>query len=153
MNYNFDRAAFTPSLSVDNWVLDADSAGDVGFMSKYSWGGRDTVSSGYRTRWVRPTTNATSTFTAMTQAAGSPNGQPMCRVGTFATSAVLGTDPGGNLDAIDWNPLGGGGAIVLPLDGRWLVVNAATVGYQQIVCRNVAGIGASLTNYGGQWVE
>jgi hypothetical protein len=75
------------------------------------------------------------------------------RFGTFATSATLGTDPANNLFAQDWNVLGGGGVIVLPIGGEWLVVNSSTAGHQQIACRNVAGVDASLSSYGTQWQE
>jgi hypothetical protein len=46
------------------------------------------------------------------------------RFGTFATNATLGTDPANNLFAQDWNVLGGGGVIVLPIGGEWFIVNS-----------------------------
>ena len=106
-----------------------------------------------RTRWARPTTNASSTFTSLTPQASSPGAAATCRLGTFATAATLGTDPGNNLFAQDWNVLGGGGIIVLPIGGEWFVVFSATAGHQQVSCRNVAGIDANLSNYTVQWEE
>jgi hypothetical protein len=152
-NFTGHQGAFTPSTSVDNFVLDANTAGGVGKVKMIEWGGRGTTSTGYRTRWARPTTNASSTFTAITAQSSNPLATAVNRFGTFATSATLGTDPANNLFAQDWNVLGGGGVIVLPIGGEWLVVNSSTAGHQQIACRNVAGVDASLSSYGTQWEE
>lgn len=147
------NGAFTPATTTDSWTLDADAAGDMGKVKMIGWGGRGTTSTGYRTRWCRPTTNASSTFTSLSPQGSSPGAAPVCRLGTFATPATLGTDPGNNLFAQDWNVLGGGGIIVLPIGGEWFVVFSATAGHQQVSCRNVAGIDANLSNYTTQWEE
>ncbi|MCS6946261.1 MAG: hypothetical protein NZM12_01450 [Steroidobacteraceae bacterium] len=120
-----------------------------------SWGGRQTTagsSNAYRTRWTRPTTNASGTFTSLSPGASPPTATPGCRLGTFATNATLATDPSGNLHAIDWLSTGGGGAIYMGIDG-WIVAQSGTAGHQQIACRNVAGTEASTTSYQVQWVE
>jgi hypothetical protein len=147
------NGAFTPSTSADNWVLDADTAGDVGQVVSIGWGGRLTTSTGYRTRWARPSTNAGSTFTTLNPQSGNPGASPLCRIGTFATAATLGTDPGNNLFAQDWNAHGGLGFVVLPLASPWIVANSATAGHQQIACRNVAGTDANGSNYTVSWSE
>jgi hypothetical protein len=151
-NFSAQNGAFTPATNTDNYTLDADTAGDVGKVKMISWGGRGTTSTGYRTRWTRPSTNASSTFTSLVPVSSAPTVAVTCRCGTFATAATLPSDPS-NLFAIDWNVLGGGGVIVLPIGGEWIVTNSATAGHQQISCRNVAGTDASLSSYGIQWEE
>lgn len=149
------NGSFTPvahATNANNWNLDADTAGDSGKVKMISWGGRGTTSTGYRTRWARSATLGSSTFTSLNpQSSAGTNSTPLCRCGTFATAAVLAADPAG-LFAIDWNVLGGGGVIVLPIGGEWLVINGAA-GYQQIACGNIAGADASLSSYGLQWEE
>lgn len=142
-----NQGAFTPATNADNWTLDANTAGGMGKVKEIAWGGRGTTSTGYRTRWCRPTTNASSTFTAIALQSTNPLATAVNRFGTFATAATLGTDPANNLFAQDWNVLGGGGVIVLPIGGEWFVVNSATAGHQQVSCRNVAGVDASLSSY------
>jgi hypothetical protein len=151
-NFTGQQGAHTPATNQDNWTLEADAAGEMGKVKMINWGGRGTTSTGYRTRWCRPSTNGSSTFTALTAQATPPAAAATCRLGTFATAPVLPTDPA-NLFAQDWNVLGGGGVIVLPIGGEWVVVSSATAGHQQISCRNVAGTDASLSNYGLQWEE
>ena len=60
--FSGNQGAFTPSTSQDNWTLEADTAGDVGVVQSFGWGGRMTSSTGYRTRWVRPSTAGASTL-------------------------------------------------------------------------------------------
>lgn len=146
------NGAFTPSTSVDIWVLEADATGEVGKITTIGWGGRLTTSTGYRTRWTRPSTNASSTFTSLSPQSGMPATTPTCRLGTFATSATLPADPS-NLFAQDWNAAGGVGYMVLPLASPWIAVNSSTAGHQQIVCRNVAGTDANGSNYTLSWEE
>lgn len=152
-NFTGHQGANTPSTSTDSWTLDANTAGGMGKVKMIEWGGRGTTSTGYRTRWARPTTNASSTFTAIALQSTNPLATAVNRFGTFAVAATLGTDPASNLFAQDWNVLGGGGVIVLPIGGEWFFVNSATAGHQQISCRNVAGTDASLSSYGCQFEE
>lgn len=153
-SFTGNRGAFTPATNAENWVLDAGTAaGGMGKVKMINWGGRGTNSTGYRTRWARPTTNATSTFTAVTSNSTNPLTVAVSRFGTFATAGVYGADPGNNLFVQDWNVLGGGGVIVLPIGGEWFVVNSATAGHGQVGCINVAGVDASQSTYGVQWEE
>jgi hypothetical protein len=149
------NGAFTPSTTSDNWTLHADAASEMGKIKMFGWGGRGTTSTGYRTRWARPTTDPTGAGTAITVARTSPAVAPVCALNSVyaTTQATLPTDPGGNLFAIDWNVLGGGGEIVLPIGGEWFVVNSATAGTSLVSCRNVAGVDANLSNYTVQWEE
>ena len=145
--YTSGNGAFTPSTASDNWTLDSvPTAGTFGKVVAFGWGGRETTSTAYRTRWTRPTTGGTSTFTALTNAYHQPNYAAVgSRVGTFVTVPTLAADPSGNLWAQDWNGQGGVGAIVLPLANPWWFVSAILAG--QISCRNVAGTGVSTTSY------
>ena len=147
------NGAFTPSTTIDNYVVDfAPTAGTTGKVVAFGWGGRLTTSTGYRTRWVRPTTAGSSSFTALTQAFGSPNFVTVGgRIGFYTTagnssaSPLLPADPGGNLWAQDWNAQGGVGMVVLPLANPWQVISGVLQG--QISCRNIAGTDASGSSY------
>lgn len=150
--YGGGNGAFKPATNQDSWVLDADTAGDTAHITEIGWGGRLTASTGYRTRWSRPTTNAASTFTSLAPQAKTPNSTPLCRLGTFATAATLAADPS-NLYATDWNAHGGIGFVAMPIAQPWLVVNSATAGHGQVTCRNVAGTDANGSSYTVSWVE
>jgi hypothetical protein len=148
------NGAFTPSLTNDNWTLQAGAAGLMGKIKMFAWGGRGTTSLGYRTRWVRPTTDPTGAATALTISRTSPAVAPsLTLASTFATTqATLPADPTA-LFAEDWNVLGGGGVIILPIGGEWFVVNSATAGQSNISCRNIAGVDANQSSYTTQWEE
>lgn len=149
--FSGNNGAFTPSTTQDSWTLDADTAGDVAKVISIGWGGRLTTSTGYRTRWVRPTTAGAGVFTALANEALDPHyATPLNRIGTFATVPVLPTDPD-NLHAQDWNAHGGLGYIVMPLSKEWMLVNGLLAG--QISCRNVAGTDANGSSYGVTWDE
>lgn len=140
------NGAFTPATNADNWVADSQSSGVFFKVIAIGWGGRLTTSTGYRTRWTRPTTGASSTFTALTSAYHQPNYASFgSRIGTFATAATLAADPGGNLWAQDWNAQGGVGMVVMPLANPWFCVNGILQG--QIACRNIAGTDANGSSY------
>jgi hypothetical protein len=152
--YTGEQGAFTPSTSQDNWTLDgnASGVGNLGMVKMISWGGNGTTSVGYRTRWCRPTTVGSGAFTTLTTQATSPATTAVLRYGTFATAPILPTDPA-NLFAQNWNVLGGGGVIVLPIGGEWMVVGITAAANGQISCRNTVGTDASLSSYGVQWAE
>ena len=139
--FSAHNGAFTPATTQDNWCAEADTAGDVLTVVSIGWGGRLTTSTGYRTRWVRPTTAGSGVFTALANEAHTPSyATPLGRVGTFATAPVLPTDPD-NLHAQDWNAHGGLGYIVMPLAREWKIINGLLTA--QISCRNVAGTDAN----------
>jgi hypothetical protein len=125
------------ATSGDNWILDSQSSGVFAKVISISWGGQATTSTGARTRWARPTTAATSTFTALAYGYHQPNYATFgSRVGTFATAAVYSTpDPGANLYAVSWNTQGGVGILIHPLANPWWVVNGVLQG--QIGCKQV----------------
>lgn len=151
--FSANQGAHTPSTTQDNWTLEADGAGEVGMVSSIGWGGRLTTSTGYRTRWVRPSTAGSGIFTAVGAIQGEgPNvaATALLRFGTFATAPTLPADPAA-LHAQDWNGHGGLGYIVLPLATPWYVINGVSAG--QLSCRNVAGVDASGSSYGVHWSE
>jgi YD repeat-containing protein len=146
--YTVNNGAFTPSTSQDNYTLDPQTAGVFAKVVAVGWGGRLTTSTGYRTRWTRPTTAGSSTFTALTLAYGNLAYNSMgSRAGTFATAPTLATDPSGNLWGQDWNAQGGVGMIVFPLANPWWFAYVASGGYGQISCRNIAGTDANGSTY------
>jgi hypothetical protein len=134
--YNASRAAFTPSAT-QSLVLDADTAGDYGKVTKVTWGGELTASTAARTRWTRPTTNGSSTFTSLVTNQGSvsshPSNSPRNRCGTFASAPTIAAAPEA-IFGISWNKHGGGGiwSATQP-DEEWVIVNGLTPG-QQIAC-------------------
>lgn len=144
--YTAGNGAFTPSTAQDNWTLDSQTAGVFGKVVEIAWGGSEVSSAAYRTRWVRPTTIGSSTFTALTPGFHQPNYITFgSRTGTFATAPVLPADPAGNLFAQDWNGQGGMGMIAHPLANPWWFQNGVLTG--QISCRNTKGTGASTSSY------
>jgi hypothetical protein len=153
--FSAQNGAFTPAAhatNMNNWTLEADTLGDIGRVKMFSWGGRGTTSTGYRTRWARATTNGTSTFTSLTGNATNPSATALCRCGTFVTASIGGADPAANLFAQDWNVLGGGGVIILPIGGEWMVAGVSAP-YAQVSCGNIAGADANLSSYGVTWEE
>lgn len=150
--FSGSNSNFTPSTSADNYVLDANTASDLGVVESIGFGGQLITAGAYRTTWARPSTNATSTFTTLTPQAGNPGAAALCQFGTFATVAVLTAEPAGLL-TLSWNAFGGIGYITMPINGAWFVVNSATAGAQQIVCRNRAGVDASGSSYSISWRE
>jgi hypothetical protein len=154
------QGAFTPATTNDNWALDFGvTAGTFGKITMIGWGGRLTTSTGYRTRWCRPTAAGTGTRNPLVVQPGQPNystaGATLCG-GVGATlpygtaQPTLPTDPA-NLWAQDWNGQGGVGGIALPLNNPWWVVNGVTFG--TICCRNVAGLDPNGSEYSVQWEE
>lgn len=145
--YTSGNGGHTPATNQDNWCLDAGASGtNFAKVIAIGWGGRATTSTGYRTRWTRPTTAGSSTFTALTNAYHSPKFVTVVtRVGTFATAPTLAADPAGNLFAQDWNAQGGVGMVVFPLGKEWMLLTGVLEG--QISCRNVAGTDAGLSSY------
>ena len=154
---------FTPSLTTPgagNYTISPGTgggAGTAGAMCKVkyiNWGGRGLTSTGYRTRWARPSTDPTGAGTALTLQKSNPIPVAICAVcSSFATTnPTLPADPT-NLYAQDWNLLGGGGILVLPIGSEWTLVSSATAGTGYIQCINVAGVDANATTYGVQISE
>lgn len=144
---------FTPiahATNANNLTVAADTAGDVGMVTMIGWGGRGTTSTGYRTRWGRATTNGV-TPAALTTGNSNSNTTGTCTCNTYTTAPILAADPTA-LFAIDWNLVGGGGVIVLPIGGGWFIVGTAAP-YAMIACGNIAGGDANLSSYSTTWSE
>jgi hypothetical protein len=154
-SFNGGNAAFTPSTTNDSWTLDFGvTAGTFGKVVMISWGGSLTTSTGYRTRWTRPTAAGTGTRTAITLGYSQPNyvAAGATLVSTYATTQpTLAADPAGNLHRQDWNGQGGVGVIALPLANPWWMSNGVLTG--AISCRNTLGTDSSGSSYHVTWEE
>lgn len=153
--FSASRGSFTPvanATQADNWVLTTLTVGNTAKVKSFGWGGRGTTSTGYRTRWGR-VNNTPATPTALTISNSNPNATTVSSVNTYSTQATLAADPTA-LWAQDWNVLGGGGIMILPIGGEWLVVGGALgTAFNQIACGNIAGADASLSSYMVTWEE
>lgn len=149
--YNASRAVFSPSAT-QNWVLDADTAGDYGKITKVTWGGELGASTPARTRWTRPTTNGSSTFTTLTPEASYVSNSPRCRFGTFASAPTVAAAPQA-IFGISWNKNGGGGIYsATQPDEEWTVINGITPG-QQISCVQDVDTQATSMSVSAHWKE
>lgn len=148
--YNFSRAAFTPSAS-QNWVFDADTAGDYGKITKVTWGGELVTTTAARTRWVRPSTLGSGAFTSLLPSPSHPSNTPRNRAGTFATPPTIPAAPEGLL-GISWNKHGGGGiwSATQP-DEEWIIVNG--IAQQQIACVQDVDLTATSMSVTGHFKE
>lgn len=153
--FNATNGAFVPSLTNDNLTLDM--TGQTYLVARVmmvTWGGSNTSSAGYRTRWTRPTTGGTGAKTSITIASMDPNYNTAGATvqSTYGTSQpVLAADPGANLYATDWNNQGGTGQVILPQNNPWVIVGGILTG--QLSCRNTKGTDASLSSYTIYWDE
>lgn len=156
--FNANRSSFTPAAfgasSVPNWCLDAVGTGVFGKIVMFSWGGQETTSTAYSTRWVRPLTAGTGAKTAITIGYAQPNYATAAFTATasYGTLQPATTGAGvGDLWNESWNGQGGVGAIALPLNNPWWVSTGVLAG--ALECQNVVGAGANTTSYGVTWEE
>ena len=148
--YSSSRAAFTPSAT-QNLVLDAQTAGNYGKVTKVTWGGELTASTAARTRWVRPSTAGSSTFTAIVIEGAHPSNTARNRAGTFASAPTIPAAPEALL-GISWNKHGGGGIwSASQPDEEWVVVNG--VGQGQIACVQDVDLTATSMSTSIHWKE
>ncbi len=149
--YAATRIAFAPTITTDNLTMDAAAAGDVGEVIAIGWGGSLTTSTGYRTRWVRPTT-AGMVITAGTAEAHTPGfATPLLAFATtWTTQPVIPSAPIA-LFAQSWNAHGGLGYVALPLAAPWRIVNGVLTG--ELSCRNDLGADSNGSSYQFTWTE
>jgi len=149
--YGCAKGQFTPSTT-QNLVLDASvTAGNYAKMTKVTWGGELTASTASRTRWTRPTTAGSSTFTADPIQSNHPSNTPRLRTGTFATVPTLASASQALL-AISWNKHGGGGIwSASQPDEEWVVLNGVSQG--QIVCAQDTDISNNSMSTSMHWRE
>lgn len=149
------NGAFTPSVTVGNWHLDASATtGILARVTQISWGGSNASSNGYRTRWTRPSANGV-TATAITLAYNNPNYTTAGAAlnSSYSTNPTWTADPGNNLYATDWNNQGGSGILVLPLAQPWWILGNGGNNKQQLSCVNTKGVDAGLSSYNVAWEE
>lgn len=156
--FSGNRSSFTPATwslsSAPNWCLEAVGTGVFGKVIMIGWGGSATTSTGYLTRWVRPTTAGTGGKTAITIGYSQPNYATAAFTNTsaYATSSPIVPAVGvGDLWAQAWNAQGGVGVIVMPLANPWWLATGVLVG--SLECQNVTGTDAALSSYSLEWEE
>jgi len=156
--FNGANSGFTPDIvqsnaGVSNWDLDASTAGDVAQVISIGWGGELTTSTGYHTRWVRPTAAGTGAITAIGVEDSSPHGvAELLEFGNaYATlDPALPAEPQA-LHNQNWNAHGGLGYVALPLASPWVIINGLL--QDTISCRNLAGVDANGSSYTVTWTE
>lgn len=136
-----------------NYTLHTTTAGTFGKVIAVGWGGSLTTSTGYRTRWVRPTTFNAAGATAITIGYHQPNYTTAAFVcaDSFTTQPTPPTDPAGNLYATNWNGQGGLGILIMPLANPWWITQSILNG--AIGCWNVSGSDANASSYEVTWEE
>lgn len=139
------------STQLNNGTLTQLTAGNVGIVKSIAWGGSDTSLVAMSTRWAR-VSNTPATPTAITIQSTNPAQTATCSYNTYGTTPTGAASPAG-LWQVDWNSQGGGGTIVLPMGGEWLITGGALgTAYNQIGCGNVVGASAN-TSYQITWNE
>lgn len=145
---------FTPVASatdVNAAVLTVLTAGQIARVKMINWGGLGTSLVGYVTRWAR-VTNTAATPTARLISGSNPGVTPIATCNTYGTAAIATADT--YLFKESWNVQGGGGVVVLPINGEWMVTGGALgTLYSQIGIGNISGADANLSNYGTTWEE
>lgn len=146
-------AAFTPVLTVDNFTLEGDVAGDYARIRHINWGGELTVSTAYRTWWARPTTAGVGAPTLGEVEPTSPRylTNLIEFVDTYATTPPVKPTSPTALFLTAWNAHGGLGIMVLPPGQEWEIVNGLLA--DSISCRNDKGVDANGSTYGIAWDE
>lgn len=153
--FSAGNANFTPvahATNANNFTLTVLTVGMLARVKMFNWGGSGTTSTGYVTRWGR-VTNTPATPTALTVTPTNPNTTALASCNTYGTTPAMAAQPAG-LFQQNWNVLGGGGVVVLPIGGEWQIVGGALgTLFNQICCGNTTGSDASLSNYGVTWEE
>lgn len=151
--FSGNRAAFTPSITADNFTLEGDVAGDYCRVRSVNWGGELVASAAYRTWWARPTVAGVG---APVLGEVEPlNPRYVTNLIEFVdsyltTPPVAPTSPTG-LFLTAWNAHGGLGILVLPPGMEWEIANGLLA--DSISCRNDAGVDANGSTYGISWEE
>jgi hypothetical protein len=131
------------------------TVGNIAKVKMFNWGGDGTSLVAYISRVARVTntpSGAVSTSGVIT--ASAPAITPVC---TYPISYAT-TQPTGTADAFlfkqNWVVQGGGGTVVLPINGEWFVTGGALgTTYSALAWGNITGADANLSNYGLTWDE
>ena len=149
--YFANNSAFTPSTSM-NWILDSSTTSNYARVLEVAWGGELTTTTAMRTRWLRPTTAGTTTFTNVGSIqSGHPGATAGFRFGTTSTQPTVPAAPAA-LYATSWNAHGGIGRWLAAPGEEWMILGfiAST---QQIVCCQDIGVTATSMSAGVGWLE
>ena len=154
--FSSGRSSFTPVASttqINSWVLTVSTTGQLAFVKKYGFGGMGTTSTGYQTRWARVSNTPVTATALLIASTGGTGVTPTATCNTYTGTQATAT-AANSLDEQDWNVLGGGMQIVLPIGGEWYVLGGALgTAFNQIGCGNVTGSDANLSSYSVQWAE
>ena len=153
------QANTAPTVSTTNVntnVLYNTVAGAIALVKMITWGGSDTSLISHTSRCAR-VTNTPATPTAITPQTANTAAGPaaISLAATFGTAATAASAATGNsLFMQAWNSQGGGGVVVLPIGGEWLIVGAAlgTAG-DAIGWGDAFGTASANTTYGWTWAE
>ena len=150
--FSIDRAAFTPSLTLNNWSLRSPSATPNGFRAlAIGWGGRGTASTPYRTRWAITVDVNGVSGTSLTVVKHSPgSSSPNTNTDLRSAADTFPSEPAG-IFAVDWDVHGGHGELFFPDNGCPIVVASSVT--RNLSCINTAGTDANLSNYWVMWEE
>lgn len=146
--YKGHAESITPSLTVDNWALDAVDAG-IGEIHEVHWGGEVVSSTAMMTRVARSDSQVggqTNVAVAKVDGADAPANQIDFVTAYATTQPTLET---GSLLAIGWNAHGGMFRWVADHREEWFLATGETLDI--ISCRNAVGTGSS--TYGVGWTE
>ncbi len=141
----------TPATNADNYTLSAITAGDVGRVLSIGWGGELTTSTGYKTRWVRPTTAGVTPVGITVEDHNPGHSAPLLELNASYTTAPVVPAATINLFIQSWNAHGGLGYVALPLANPWILINGVQTG--ELSCRNVDGVDANGSSYQITWEE
>ena len=152
--YSATRNGFTPGPTVSNWTLDADAAGDIAFIQSIGWGGSGTTSTGYVSRWARPTAVGVGIPTSIVPQQHTPGSQAAQCIFAFAYATTEPADPAVTigLHIQNWNVHGGLGYLALPIAAPWIILNG-NAAEQAITCITDTGTEASTSSYSAMWTE
>jgi hypothetical protein len=152
------NATFTPTASTTvlaSGGVAMPTAGQIGKVKMFNWGGDGTSLVGYISRIARVTTAPTGAATnGLIGLASNPGAVALATYPlSYATTQPISVADT-SLFKQNWNVQGGGGAIVLPIGGEWCFLGGAlSTIYSQIAWGNVTGADANLSSYGMTWEE
>ena len=142
--YSGTVLGLTPSLTDDNWALDA-AAAEMGSILEVHWGGEVTTSTLMRTRVARSSGQAGA---ATLGNVAKINSRSAANLLDFALTYAT-TQPAldaGDLFAESWNAHGGVVRWLAAPGEEFIIIGAAVVS-----CRNA--VGTALSSYGVIWDE
>ena len=145
--YSGSVKSITPSLTEDNWTLDASVSG-IGRLKEVSWSGESISSVAMQTRVARGNAEVTE-VTAVTAFKHSGADTPANKILLISEYTTEPTLDAGDIVAESWNSHGGLFRWTSdPEDEVWLITGMTL---DLISCRNTVGVGVS--TYSVSWNE